>query len=98
MSKLVLINAQSLEKILFILGFINKRHKGSHRFYRHKDGRYTTIPFHGNKDLSRPLLSTASSPSIPSMAEATDQLRMDSMPCLIMPMLSYTAKWKKHSS
>ena len=56
MSRLALINAPSLEKILFKLGFKKIRQKGSHSFYRHPDGRTTTIPFHLGKDLSRPLL------------------------------------------
>ncbi|MCL2056020.1 MAG: type II toxin-antitoxin system HicA family toxin [Oscillospiraceae bacterium] len=56
MSRLVLINAVSLEKILFKLGFRKTRQKGSHAFYRHPDGRTTTIPFHLGKDLPRPLL------------------------------------------
>ena len=56
MSRLKLIDAYSLEKILFHLGFNKTRQKGSHAFYRHSDGRTTTVPFHSNKDLSRPLL------------------------------------------
>ena len=56
MSRLVLINAIALEKLLFQLGFIKTRQKGSHAFYRHADGRTTTIPFHIGKDLPRPLL------------------------------------------
>ena len=56
MSRLVLINAETLEKFLFELGFVKIRQKGSHAFYRHADGRTTTIPFHTGKDLPRPLL------------------------------------------
>lgn len=56
MSKLPLTNAKTLEKILFLLGFEIKRQKGSHVFYRHSDGRYTTIPHHSNKDITRSLL------------------------------------------
>jgi predicted RNA binding protein YcfA (HicA-like mRNA interferase family) len=41
---------------LFFLGFEAKRQKGSHVFYRHKDGRYTTLPHHGNQELGRSLL------------------------------------------
>lgn len=58
MSKLPIINAKELEKILFQLGFEVKRQKGSHKFYKHLDGRYTTIPHHSNEDLSRPLIRT----------------------------------------
>jgi len=56
MSRLVLITAVNLEKLLFKIGFTKTRQKGSHAFYRHKDGRTTTIPFHIGKDLPRPLL------------------------------------------
>ena len=56
MSKLPVTDAKSLEKILLKLGFKLMRQKGSHRFYRHYDGRYTTIPHHGNMDLGRPLI------------------------------------------
>jgi len=56
MSKLVLIDALSLEKLLMKIGFIKVRQRGSHTFYRHADGRTTTIPFHVGKDLPRPLI------------------------------------------
>ena len=56
MSKLPVTDAKRLEKILLKLGFKVTRQKGSHRFYRHDDGRYTTIPHHGNDDLGRPLI------------------------------------------
>ncbi|MDP3728071.1 MAG: type II toxin-antitoxin system HicA family toxin [bacterium] len=32
------------------------RQKGSHRFYRHHDGRTTVVPIHNNKDIKRGLL------------------------------------------
>ena len=56
MSRLALISATEMEKILFRLGFDRLRKKGSHAFYQHHDGRTTTIPFHGNKDIPRSLL------------------------------------------
>ena len=56
MSKLPLINAIRLEKILIAFGFSRVRQKGSHVFYRHPDGRYTTIPHHQGSDLARPLI------------------------------------------
>jgi predicted RNA binding protein YcfA (HicA-like mRNA interferase family) len=56
MSKLVLINAMNLEKLVLKIGFVKMRQKGSHAFYRHADGRTTTIPFHVGKDIPRPLL------------------------------------------
>jgi predicted RNA binding protein YcfA (HicA-like mRNA interferase family) len=56
MSKLPVVSAKELEKILLKLGFEITRQKGSHRFYKHPDGRYTTIPHHPGEDISRPLI------------------------------------------
>jgi predicted RNA binding protein YcfA (HicA-like mRNA interferase family) len=56
MSKLPLITARELENLLIELGFSRVRQKGSHVFYRHPDGRYTTIPHHGKRQIARPLL------------------------------------------
>jgi predicted RNA binding protein YcfA (HicA-like mRNA interferase family) len=56
MSKLPLITVKNFEKLLFELGFEFKRQKGSHVFYRHQDGRYTTLPHHGNQVISRSLI------------------------------------------
>jgi len=55
-SRLALIDAASLERLLLKLGFVKMRQRGSHVFYRHADGRTTTIPFHAKQDLPRPLL------------------------------------------
>ena len=56
MSKLKLVSAAVLEKMLLSIGFVKVRQKGSHVFYRHPDGRTTTVPFHPAKDLPRPLI------------------------------------------
>ncbi len=56
MSKLKLIDAQTMEKLLFLLGFERVRQKGSHVFYRHPDGRTTTVPHHKGRVLARPLI------------------------------------------
>jgi predicted RNA binding protein YcfA (HicA-like mRNA interferase family) len=45
-----------MEKVLFRLGFRSVRQKGSHVFYRHPDGRTTTVPNHGGRDLAKPLV------------------------------------------
>lgn len=45
-----------MEKLLFFLGFKKARQKGSHAFYRHPDGRFTTIPHHKGRLLARPLI------------------------------------------
>ena len=56
MSKLKLASAQTTEKLLLRSGFVKVRQKGSHAFYRHPDGRVTTIPHHKVKTLARPLI------------------------------------------
>jgi len=43
-------------RILCRLGFEMVRQRGSHRQYRHPDGRATTVPFHGGRDISPVLL------------------------------------------
>jgi len=58
MSKLPIVSAKEFEKILLQLGFVMQRQKGSHRFYKHPDGRFTTLPHHPGEDLSRPLIRT----------------------------------------
>ncbi len=45
-----------MEKLLFKLGFERVRQKGSHVFYRHPDGRTTSVPHHRGRDLARPLI------------------------------------------
>ena len=55
-SKLPIVKVKILEKLLFYLGFEVKRQKGSHVFYRHPDGRYTTLPHHGNQEIGRSLI------------------------------------------
>ena len=56
MSRLIITNARKIEKLLFKLGFEKVRQKGSHVFYRHPDGRTTTVPHHSGRDLARPLI------------------------------------------
>jgi len=47
---------REMESVLFRLGFELVRQKGSHVFYRHPDGRTTTVPNHPGRDLARPLV------------------------------------------
>lgn len=56
MTKLRVLPPAKLEAVLFLLGFKKTRQKGSHAFYRHPDGRTTTIPHHPGRDLARPLI------------------------------------------
>jgi len=56
MTKLLLSTAGQMEAILFNIGFQKIRQRGSHIFYRHPDGRTTTVPHHANRQLARPLI------------------------------------------
>lgn len=56
MSKLPIVDAMTMERLLRRLGFESVRHRGSHVFYRHPDGRTTTVPHHRGRDLARPLI------------------------------------------
>jgi predicted RNA binding protein YcfA (HicA-like mRNA interferase family) len=56
MSRLTIVDFRTMEKLLLRLGFVAVRQKGSHVFYRHADGRTTTLPNHGGRDLARPLI------------------------------------------
>lgn len=55
-TKIPIVRVKVFEKLLIHLGFEIKRQSGSHVFYRHSDGRYTTLPHHGNQDLGRSLI------------------------------------------
>ncbi len=54
--KLPLLSSKELCKFLEKEGFLVVRQKGSHRFYRHPDGRATVVPIHSGKDIKRGLL------------------------------------------
>ena len=45
-----------IERILIKLGFELIRQRGSHKQFRHSDGRFTTLPFHKGRDISPILL------------------------------------------
>ncbi|RLI79131.1 hypothetical protein DRP05_04860 [Archaeoglobales archaeon] len=56
MAKLPLIKAKDLIKFLEELGFKPVRMKGSHVRLKADDGRVTTVPVHGNREIPRGLL------------------------------------------
>ncbi|MGK7896444.1 MAG: type II toxin-antitoxin system HicA family toxin [Xenococcus sp. (in: cyanobacteria)] len=56
MSNIPVLKPQEVTKILSNLGFVEVRQKGSHKQFRHSDGRATTVPFHKGRDLSPRLL------------------------------------------
>jgi predicted RNA binding protein YcfA (HicA-like mRNA interferase family) len=55
LSKLPIVTFQTWNKLLLRLGFEVVRQKGSHVFYRHPNGKTTTVPHHKGKDLPRSL-------------------------------------------
>lgn len=56
MSKLPLLKAREIIKILHKMGFRKIRQKGSHLFLSHPDGRNTVVPIHPTKQIGRGLL------------------------------------------
>jgi len=54
--KLPILSAIGLCKFLEKLGFKAIRQKGSHKFFRHDDGRTTVVPMHSGKKIKRGLL------------------------------------------
>jgi predicted RNA binding protein YcfA (HicA-like mRNA interferase family) len=54
--RLPVLKPREVVALLERLGFREARQRGSHRQYRHPDGRATTVPFHGNRDVSPILL------------------------------------------
>lgn len=56
MPRVPIINFNQMEKILKRNGFYPSRQKGSHVFFKHEDGRATSVPNHPGKDLSRALI------------------------------------------
>ncbi|WP_022671321.1 type II toxin-antitoxin system HicA family toxin [Hippea alviniae] len=55
MSRYPVLKPQEVVKILNKLGFVEVRQVGSHKQFKHPDGRFTTVPFHKGRDIS-PLL------------------------------------------
>ncbi len=56
MAKTPILKPREVAAILERLGFQEVRQKGSHKQYRHPDGRCTTVPFHLGRDISPILL------------------------------------------
>jgi len=56
MGKYPVLKPREVVAILEKLGFTEARQRGSHKRYRHPDGRSTTVPFHTGRDISPILL------------------------------------------
>lgn len=56
MGNIPVLKPREVVALLEILGFIEIRQRGSHKQFRHPDGRCTTEPFHAGRDISPILL------------------------------------------
>jgi len=56
MGNLPVLKPREIVLLLETLGFIEIRQRGSHKQFRHADGRCTTVPFHAGRDISPILL------------------------------------------
>ena len=56
MGSIPVLKPREVIKILRSLGFSEVRQRGSHKQFRHADGRGTTVPDHGGRDIAPPLL------------------------------------------
>ena len=50
--KIPILRPREVASLLVALGFEEVRQSGSHKQYRHADGRCTTVPFHKGRDIS----------------------------------------------
>ncbi|MDA1348897.1 MAG: type II toxin-antitoxin system HicA family toxin [Chloroflexi bacterium] len=55
MGQLPVLGSREVIAILERMGFEEVRQRGSHKQFRHPDGRRTTVPVHGGRDIA-PLL------------------------------------------
>jgi predicted RNA binding protein YcfA (HicA-like mRNA interferase family) len=56
MGKAPILKPREVVALLEALGFMEIRQRGSHKQFRHTDGRCTTVPFHAGRDVSPILL------------------------------------------
>jgi len=56
MGSIPVLKPKEVVSILAKLGFKEVRQRGSHKLFRHADGRTTTVPFHAGRDISPILL------------------------------------------
>ncbi len=52
MGKIPVLKSRDVVALLETLGFVEVRQRGSHKQFRHPDGRFTTVPFHIGRDIS----------------------------------------------
>jgi predicted RNA binding protein YcfA (HicA-like mRNA interferase family) len=51
------VRSREVVRFLEFLGFVQVRQKGSHKFFRHADGRTATVPDHKGENLGRGILA-----------------------------------------
>ena len=56
MGQIPILKAKEVIRLLKALGFVEVRQRGSHKQFRHADGRATTVPVHQGRDISPILL------------------------------------------
>ena len=56
MGRIPVLKPREVIAILEALGFFEVRQRGSHKQFRHQDGRSTTVPVHPGRDVSPILL------------------------------------------
>ncbi|HNG02292.1 MAG TPA: type II toxin-antitoxin system HicA family toxin [Thiobacillaceae bacterium] len=56
MGSLPVLKPREVVALLESLGFHEARQRGSHKQFKHTDGRQTTVPFHSGRDISPVLL------------------------------------------
>ena len=56
MGNMPILKPREIVLLLETLGFVEIRQRGSHKQFRHADGRCTTVPFHAGRDISPILL------------------------------------------
>ena len=56
MGSVPVLRTREVVALLEGLGFVEARQRGSHKQFRHADGRSTTVPFHAGRDISPTLL------------------------------------------
>ena len=56
MTNVPVLKPREIISILNNLGFVEVRQRGSHKQFRHSDGRATTVPVHAGRDIS-PILT-----------------------------------------
>lgn len=56
MARTPVLKPHEVVRLLEALGFVEVRQRGSHKQFRHPDGRGTTVPVHKGRHIAPPLL------------------------------------------